>query len=178
MNEHWRRVFRVGLAPQFTLAGLEALRTGLLRDDNSLMEAITVCPPGLDIFTDAPVEAACAVAYAGWKGDGLGTVGEVQAYFDRLCCTADTLCDETGSSRWFLGWFDETPRSQMRRQLLEEVAREIERRKPCCASPESSASTVSAAPATSADCAAFVTATSMFGVGLPCGDSGTGSSKT
>ena len=70
---------------------------------------------------DWPVEAACALGYCGWQGDGLETVGEVEEFFARACFEADQRLGEPAACRWFLNWFDDTPRDEMRRELLAEV---------------------------------------------------------
>jgi hypothetical protein len=67
------------------------------------------------------VEAACAVAYAGWQGDGLETVGEVDGFFARVCFASDQALGEPASCRYFLNWVDGTERCEMRRLLLAEV---------------------------------------------------------
>lgn len=126
--ERWRNVWRNGLAPQLTPMGLEALRQGLLRDDGNLAQGITTSPPCLDVFAEAPIEAACALGYCGWKGEGQDTVAALTAYYENLCTTADTLLGEPGICRFFLNWFDETPRGEMRKQLLAEVGRELMQR--------------------------------------------------
>jgi hypothetical protein len=70
---------------------------------------------------DWPVEAACALGFSGWQGDGLETVGEVEEFFAKVCYEADVRLGEPAACRWFLNWFDDTPRDEMRRELLEEV---------------------------------------------------------
>jgi hypothetical protein len=70
---------------------------------------------------DWPVEAACAVAYAGWQGKGLATIAEVEDFFAQICFGSDQALREPAACRWFLNWFDETPRDQMWRGLLAEI---------------------------------------------------------
>jgi len=70
---------------------------------------------------DWPVEAACALGFCGWQGERLETVGDVEEYFARCCFEADTRLGEAAACRWFLNWFDDTPRDDMRRDLLAEV---------------------------------------------------------
>jgi hypothetical protein len=71
---------------------------------------------------DWPVEAADSLAFTGWQGNpGLTTVGEVEEYFARLCFECDERLKEHAACRWFLNWHDETPRDEMRRELLAEV---------------------------------------------------------
>ncbi|MFO0966810.1 MAG: hypothetical protein U0793_14655 [Gemmataceae bacterium] len=124
----WKRIWREGLAPQLSDAALEALRGALSRDDGRLVQRMTTAPPAIDIFADSAVEAACALGYCGWKGDGHETVGDLSHFFERVCATADEALGEPGVCRHFLSWFDETPRREMRRQLLREVNRALNRR--------------------------------------------------
>jgi hypothetical protein len=67
------------------------------------------------------VERACALGYCGWQGDGLESVGEVEEFFARACFEADQRLGEPAACRWFLNWYDDTPREAMRQQLLGEV---------------------------------------------------------
>src|SRR5262245_23273332 len=126
MMESWRTVWRAGFAPVLTLNGLEALRDALTDDDVRLVQGSTTTPPPLMCVQDWPVEAACALGYCGWQGDQLQTVGEVEEYFAQCCFEADQRLGESAACRWFLNWFDDTPRDEMRRELLAEVERAIE----------------------------------------------------
>jgi hypothetical protein len=126
--ESWRTVWRDGFAPVLSLTGLEALRDALAADDDRLTQGSTTTPPPLMCVQDWPVEAACAVGYCGWQGAGLETVGEVEEYFARCCFEADQRLGEAAACRWFLNWFDDTPRDEMRAELLAEVERAIEDR--------------------------------------------------
>lgn len=126
--DQWRKVWRNGLCPQLSEAGLEALRQALQRDDQRLAQGYTTSPPSLDVFADSDVEAACALGFCGWQGEGLTTVAEVTDYYQRLCAHADERLGEPGACRFFLNWFDEMPRAEVRRQLLAEVNRALKRR--------------------------------------------------
>src|SRR5438552_17129476 len=119
--ESWRKVWREGLAPQISTAGLEALRAALVNDDARLIQGATTSPAPLQCVQDWPVEAACGLGYCGWQCDGLETVAEVEEFFARTCFEADQRLGEPAACRWFLNWFDETPREEMRRQLAAEV---------------------------------------------------------
>lgn len=126
--ESWRLVWREGFASHIATNGLEALRDALRGDDPRLTQGGTTTPPPLMRVQDWPVEAACCLGFCGWIGDGLATVGEVEEYFARLCFLADgSLCEPAGC-RWFLNWFDNTPRDEMRRELLAEVERTLAER--------------------------------------------------
>jgi len=126
--ESWRKVWRDGLAPHLSTAGLDALRRALLADDGRLVQGATTVPPPLMCVQDWPVEAACVLGFCGWQGDGLETVGEVEEYFARMCFEADKALGEPAACRWFLNWFDETPRAAARQELLAEVNRTLAQR--------------------------------------------------
>jgi hypothetical protein len=126
--ESWRKVWREGVAPLLSVAGLEALRAALVQDDPRLHQGATTMPPPLPCVQDWPVEGACAVGFCGWQGEGLETVGEVEEFFARTCFEIDQRLGELAGCRWFLNWFDETPRDEMRRQLLAEVNRSLAQR--------------------------------------------------
>ena len=128
MIEHWRKVWRKGIAPSLSERELQALRTGLLTDDPTLIQGATTSPPPLQCSQEWPVEAACALGYCGWQSEGLQTVQEVEKYFARKCFEVDKRMGEPAIIRWFLNWVDDTPRPEMRRQLLMEVNREMDRR--------------------------------------------------
>lgn len=85
-------------------------------------------PPPLHCVRDWPVEAACGIAYCGWQGDDLNLTEMVNEYFAEKCFRCDALLNEPAGCRWFLNWFDETPRAEMRAALAAEVAAELQRR--------------------------------------------------
>ena len=128
--ESWRTVWREGFAPVLTLQGLEALRDALANDDQRLVQGSTTTPPPLMCVQDWPVEAACALGFCGWQGEKLETVGDVEEYFARCCFEADQKLGEAAACRWFLNWFDDTPRDAMRRELLAEVEKALADRLP------------------------------------------------
>ncbi len=74
------------------------------------------------------VEAACPIGYAGWQGDGLATVGEVDEFFAATCARMDTLLHEEAGCRILLNFWDDTPREEARRLLLMEVEAELRQR--------------------------------------------------
>jgi hypothetical protein len=86
----WQKVFREAIAPQLSTRALLALKKALAVDDPALIQGATTEPPPLSAVRDWPVEAACAVAFAGWQGEGLATVGEVEDFFARICFGADS----------------------------------------------------------------------------------------
>jgi hypothetical protein len=119
--ESWRIVWRNGFVPVLPTTGLMALRDALRGDDPRLVQGATTTPPPLLCVQDWPVEACCALGFCGWQGEGLGTVGEVEEHFAKCCFEADQRLGEPAACRWFLNWFDDTPRDDMRRELLAEV---------------------------------------------------------
>src|SRR6266702_2532294 len=131
--ESWQNVWRKGVVPLLSTESLEALRQALVNDDPRLLQGATTTPPPLQCVQDWPVEAACALGYCGWQGEGLESVAEVEEYFARLCFEVDQRLGEPAACRWFLNWFDETPRDEMRSLLLPEVNRTLAQRR---AAPE------------------------------------------
>lgn len=127
--EAWRKVWRKGFAPLLSTAGLEALKKALETDDPALIQGATTNPPPLECVQDWPVEGACAVSYALWKGGGSGLVGDVEEAFARACFNCDEALGESVGCRWFLNFFDETHRDEARRLLIPEVGRELDRRR-------------------------------------------------
>src|SRR5205814_4865596 len=109
-------------------AGLESLRDALRADDPRLTQGSTTTPPPLMCVQDWPVEAACALGFCGWQGETLESVGEVEEFFARVCFEADQRLGEPAACRWFLNWFDDTPREEMRRLLLPELDRSLAQR--------------------------------------------------
>jgi hypothetical protein len=126
--ESWRKVWREGVAPLLSTTGLEALQRALTNDDARLLQGATTTPPPLQCVQDWPVEAACALGFCGWQGEGLETVAEVEEFFARMCFEIDQRLGEPAACRWFLNWFDETPRDEMREELLGEVNRALAQR--------------------------------------------------
>jgi hypothetical protein len=124
----WQKVWRDGFAPVLSTAALNTLRHALETDDPRLLQGVTTVPPPLQCVGAWAVEGACALGYCGWQGDGLQTVAQVERYFARACRHADQRLGDSGACRFFLNWFDNAPREQMRRQLLAEVDRELKRR--------------------------------------------------
>lgn len=120
MVPDWVRAWRA-FVPHLPTRGLAALREALRADDPRLTQGSTTTPPPLMCVADWPVEAACALGYCGWHGDDRETVVEVEMFFAEVCFKADTALGEPAACRWFLNWFDDTPRGQMRRDLLPEV---------------------------------------------------------
>jgi hypothetical protein len=127
--ESWQKVWREGIAPLLSVSGLKALRDALKNDDPTLIQGTTVVP----MLLSRDVAEACPIAYAGWKGDGLRTVDEIDEFFGRMCYEIDLAVGDPEGCRWFLNWVDDTPRDEMRRLLLAEVERSLNTRtaRPC-----------------------------------------------
>jgi len=124
MSEEWKRVWREGFAPQFAREGLVALADALRADDPSLIQGATVNPPPLRCHWDDCVTGACAVGFIGWK-DGITRVRDLEEWWADTCHRADErLCDQAGC-RHFLNWFDDTPRDEVRTELLAEIERQL-----------------------------------------------------
>ena len=131
--ESWRKVFREGFAPIMSDMALSALQDALVRDDPALIQGATSSPPPLNCVQDWQCEAACLIGICGWKGEGLKTVGEVEDFFARACYDMDQRLGEPAACRWLLNWYDDTPRPEMRRELLAEVELTLsQRRKLSC----------------------------------------------
>lgn len=120
MMESWRKVWREGISPLLSLEELQALKKGLETNDPHLIQRYTITPFP-EFMYNGDVESACALAYCGWKGKGLKSVPEVNDYFADMCVNIDARLNETAVSRWFLNWFDDTPRRKMIANLLPEV---------------------------------------------------------
>lgn len=132
--ESWRRVWRNGIVPLVSIPELEALRDALQSDDPRLIQGATTVPPPLYSVQDWPCEAACAISIMGTGVLGnlydkrksftemaCVTVGTLEEYFAKMCFEIDSLIGEPAGCRWFLNWYDETPREEMIRELLPEV---------------------------------------------------------
>ena len=91
--EDWKFAWREGIAPELTRAELVALRDALAADAPELVQGRTTEPPAFPGALASPCERACLVGYAGWKGRGCHTVGQVEAFFRRTVVAADGRFD-------------------------------------------------------------------------------------
>lgn len=126
--ESWRTVWKLGFAPILPTKGLEALREALINDDPRLVQGVTTTPPAIGDALGLPVEEACVLGFCGWHAEDdspPATVSEAEECFARYCFEADQLLGEVAACRWFLNWFDDAPRDEMRRELLAEVELEL-----------------------------------------------------
>lgn len=125
----WQEVWRKGYAKVFSTRALEELGTALHFNLPQLVQGVTTGPPPLPVNQDKPCEQADAIGYCGWIGEGLITVGQVEEFFAKSCFDVDQRLGEPAGCRWFLNWFDDTPRDEMRRELLAEIVRELDIRR-------------------------------------------------
>lgn len=148
MLTEWQKVWRRGIAPQLKTAELKALRRALRTDDKRLLQGATTTPPPYQVVQDWPVEGADAITYGFVAVRGGFAVEEVkergrtvrfhvtggvtvklaEEFFMRVCFECDRLCEEPAACRWFLNWYDETPRAEAFAALLAEVDIELTRR--------------------------------------------------
>jgi uncharacterized protein (TIGR02996 family) len=126
----WLRVWREGFAPVLPLAHLKALEAGLVADDPDLLQGVTTIPPPMSCVLDWPIEGTCCIGYGGWKSGEHKTVGEVEAFFSVACFEADQRLGEPAACRYFLNWWDDTPRDETRRLLLGLVREALRERTP------------------------------------------------
>lgn len=110
--ENWERVFREGFSPNMTTDELRALAEGLANDDKRIVQGATTLPVPLLCVHDWPVECGCPIAFAGWIGGNLTNVGEVEERFAQLCHACDATMGEHSACRYFLNFWDETPRHE------------------------------------------------------------------
>jgi hypothetical protein len=82
-------IFTAGIAPRLGLAGLQALRDALERDEPALIQGNTTKPDLNTTCRGEPCEGACGVAYALWKTLELQSIGETERAFTRLCVSVD-----------------------------------------------------------------------------------------
>lgn len=125
-GEAWRKAWREGFLPQLPRKGLEALKKALETDDQGLIQGATTSPPPLVYARDMDVTGACAVTFCGCFGLDLMTVAEAEEFFARCCFRADERLGEAAACRYFLNVWDETPRPEMFRLMLEEVKFNLE----------------------------------------------------
>lgn len=114
----WQKVFRDGFAPEMTMDELLAVREALVINDPLMIQDATV-EPELSEFVQPC--GACFVSYGLWKANRLSTTMEVSDMFARRCQLADNRLGFHSAIRFFLNWFDETPRQEVFAKLLVEV---------------------------------------------------------
>lgn len=125
--ESWRLVWRLGMQPSLPTAGLRRLLQFLRNDDKRWVQGATTSPPPLMVVRDWPIEAGDAIAIAA-VDDFDCTVGEAEEAFARVCFECDQRLGEPAACRWQLNWHDDSPRDEVRRELIAEVELELARR--------------------------------------------------
>lgn len=118
--ESWRRVFREAVLPLINRNTLEQIVAALRDDDQRIVQGRTTVPPVVMGLSDWPCQGGCFLGFAGMV-EGLETVGEIDEFFAEMCYRIDERIGEPAGCRWFLNWFDETPREVVRRELLNEI---------------------------------------------------------
>lgn len=124
----WRRVWREGIAPLLIDDELETLALGLEVDTPMLIQGACALPRPMSDVNESTIIGVDALCYGAWQTGRLATNLDADDYFARTCHAIDELLGEPAGCRWFLNWYDETPRDEMRVALLAEVQREQERR--------------------------------------------------
>jgi len=132
---NWLLAWRLGFARVLSDEALRAIEDALYRDSAALIQRRTTSPDPVISNADEPCTGACLVSYGGLAGHKLLTVGQVERYFAACCQAASVLLDEhfhdTLCFQYFLNWFDDTPRDEVRAAMLAEVRLELFRRKKC-----------------------------------------------
>lgn len=126
MVERWRLVWRRGIAPQMPSVALRVLEAALVSDASEIIQGHTCYPPPvLPRFAAEVVIAADPIAYMAWRGLQCRTVGEVEEWMVRTDTACDVAMAEPGALRHLHNFIDDTPREEMRRELLAEVRRTL-----------------------------------------------------
>jgi hypothetical protein len=113
----WQLAFRHA-AKSLSLDGLQALLKALRDDDDALEQGTTTVPTWFYGCREVACEGGCAIGFAAWKS-GAVWARDVQAAFLRVCDSFDGMDGLTLGD--FTGWFDHTPRDQMRAELIQVV---------------------------------------------------------
>lgn len=125
--EPWRHVWRDGLAPLLSDAGLTALELALVHGDARLIQGAPTIPPPDPRCNSEPVAGSCLFGFAAWQTQGLVTVADVVAASKAICQEIENRLGK--EAHWpLVRWFDDTPEEAMRPSLLYEVQRELARR--------------------------------------------------
>lgn len=124
----WQDAWRRAIAPQMEVRHLLALRAALAENDRRLVTSgTTVYPRPLQHNLDRTAEAACAIGFAGWQGDGLTTVKQVRDWFAEVAWRAGLETGDEKAVGPFACWFDDEgiDRRAKFRLLLAEVERSL-----------------------------------------------------
>lgn len=124
----WQTCWRTGFAPHLSTRGLLRLWVALASDSPDLLQGATTTPPPLQAVATWPAEQTCPVGTCG-LGDGLETVEQIHDYFGRICNQANATLQQAGACRYFLNWYDQSPREEVVPLLLAEVEAELRKRR-------------------------------------------------
>jgi hypothetical protein len=106
-----------------------ALEGALDLDDPRLSQGDTVSPLPLHPHAFRRVRGACPIAYAGWKADGLLIVADPEEFFARIVAGAGERLGDPSAAGYFLRWWDDGRRDEVRQRLLTAVRRALARRR-------------------------------------------------
>ena len=124
----WQKVFRDGIAPQLSTPGLDELHKALRRNDPALLQGQTTDPLPCPKNDPCPVAAACPIALAGWRGQRLRSVAEVEEFFAQVLCQAGNALGDPAAGRPFFQFADTADRQTFLRELRAEVIRALAER--------------------------------------------------
>lgn len=119
MSKEAEKVLREGFLPQWDTVILDLLADSLRDDDHQLLQGATTCPPPMSCVRDWPCEGACFVSAAHWLAGLSNKVGDVGEAFARACFEADKRLGEPAACRYFLNYWDDTPRRIAFKETLE-----------------------------------------------------------
>lgn len=125
MTPEARKVWRNGIAPQLRLDQLKSLKAALERDDPKIIQG--ACMQYRDGTWWSPVVGTCAIVFNAWN-DGVSSDEALGMFFNEVCQRSDRLLQFGLSTADFISWFDSTPREEMRKAFIAELAYEIEQR--------------------------------------------------
>lgn len=141
--EQWRRYFRHGIAPLVENAQLEYVLGILKSDSEKMCQGDTVilrkviAESGLTYYHgDLPPVSGCFVSLIHMSDEKL-TANEVDAKFGPFLCRVGL---NHGLSSHFINWFDDSPREEVRRELIAEIELVLDARNPKRSEPAKVAS--------------------------------------
>jgi len=118
-TENWRHVWREHIVPQLSEQELIFVRDALVRDDRALITGHSYLPRHPRMQEEP--EAACLLCYGPWKARKLSTSDQLDLVFAQICHGVDESMGQIGGCHHFLCWYDDAPRHEMRREMLQEV---------------------------------------------------------
>jgi hypothetical protein len=118
----WQKVFRDGISPQLSTRALEELHKALSQNDPALLQGQTIDPLPCPENDPCSVVAACPIALAGWRGERLRSVAEVEEFFAHVVCKAGNALGEPAAVRYFFHFTDTADRETFLRELRAEVS--------------------------------------------------------